>query len=59
MFKWCSGWRLVRVLVPGGVAVQLSGCLSDQQITSIITSVVTTGLSTLLNQFLVSAAGGA
>lgn len=50
-------WGWARVLVAGGVTLQLTGCLSDQQVTSIITAVITTGLTTVISQFLVSSAG--
>jgi len=45
------------LLVAGGVTLQLTGCLSDQQVTSILTAAITTGLTTLISQFLVSSAG--
>lgn len=50
-------WRWARLLVAGGVTLQLTGCLSDQQVTSILTAAITTGLTTLISQFLVSSAG--
>ncbi len=60
MSKWFSHQRIIRFWLPGAALLQLGGCLSDQQLTSIITSVVTTGLATLLNQFIVALfAGGA
>lgn len=52
MRNWLSLGRLLRVVVPGAAVLQLGGCLSDQQITSILTSVITTGLSTLLTGFI-------
>ena len=45
MTKWTILARALRVAVPGAALLQLSGCLSDSQITQIITSVVTTALS--------------
>jgi len=52
MMKW---WlvhrRLVRVCVPGGSLLLLGGCgLTDQQLVSIAQSVITTGLSTFVQQ---------
>jgi hypothetical protein len=48
-----------RVWVPGGSLLLLGGCgLSDAQLTSILQSVITTGLSSLLTQ-IVSALFGA
>lgn len=52
MKKWFSLRRMVRFWLPGAALLQLGGCLSDQQLASIITSVITTGLATLLNQFI-------
>jgi hypothetical protein len=58
MKEWFSARRMVRFWLPGAALLQLGGCLSDQQLTSIITSVVTTGLATLLNQFIVALFAG-
>jgi hypothetical protein len=51
--------RWLRVAVPGACLLQLSGCLSDQQITSIITSVITAALNTIVSEALAGIAGGA
>lgn len=58
MKPWFSLRRMVRFWLPGAALLQLGGCLSDQQLTSIITSVVTTGLATLLNQVIVALFSG-
>lgn len=49
-----SNRALWKILVPGAVLFQISGCLSDAQLTQLLTGVITTGLSTLLNQAIVS-----
>lgn len=62
MKKWNSRSRLYRIALPAGGLLALGGCgLSDQQLTGILTSVVTSGLTTLMNTFLVglAATGGA
>lgn len=47
--------RFSRWLVPGGIMLLLGGCgLSDQQLTSVLQSVLTTGLTTLVQQGLVT-----
>lgn len=53
--------RLIRLLIPGVAVFQFSGCLSDQQLTQIITSVISTGLNTIVSEILAGAiaAGGA
>lgn len=61
---WRQGGRLMRLMAGGSSVFLLGGCaLSDQQITSIFSSVITSGLSTLLNAFITTAvdtaAGGA
>ena len=40
---------LILMLSSGGAAPVIGGCISDQQATSILESVITTGLSTLVN----------
>lgn len=48
---WLVHQRLVRVCVPGGSLLLLGGCgLSDQQLVSITQTVITTGLSTFVQQ---------
>jgi len=48
---WFSHHRLLRVYIPGGSLFLLGGCgLSDQQLTSIAQSVITTGLTTFVSQ---------
>ncbi|MBU0639881.1 MAG: hypothetical protein KKB50_13515 [Planctomycetes bacterium] len=53
--------RMVRIWLASGTVLLLGGCgLSDQQLTSILQSVVATGLSTLVTSILsglLSAAG--
>jgi hypothetical protein len=50
---WLSHHRLLRVCVPGGSLLLLGQCgLSDQQLTSIAQSVITTSLSTFATQFI-------
>lgn len=52
--------RLVRILVPGSSVLLLGGCgLSDQQVTGIISSVITSGLSTLVNTIIAGLGSGA
>ncbi len=53
MKKWNWRGRLHRVFVPAGGLLLLGGCgLSDQQLTGILTSVITSGLTTLTNTLL-------
>jgi hypothetical protein len=43
----------MRVCVPGGSLLLLGGCgLSDQQLVSILQTVITTGLSTFVQQLI-------
>ncbi len=52
MKKWNLRSRLHRILIPSGGLLLLGGCgLSDQQLTGILTSVITSGLTTLMNAF--------
>jgi hypothetical protein len=49
MKRWVSSSRLWKVCVPGATLFCLGGCgLSDAQLTSIATSVITNGLTALL-----------
>lgn len=41
-----------------GTLLALGGCLTDQQTTTILTGVITSGLSALLNVFISGLAGG-
>lgn len=51
---------LWRAWVPGGSLLLLGGCgLSDAQLTSIVQSVITTGLSSVLSQFVSTLFGAA
>ena len=60
MKRWMLSSKLWRVWVPGGSLLFLGGCgLSDAQLTSIATSAITTGLSTLVSQAIVTLFGGA
>lgn len=53
MKRWMLSSRLWRLWVPGGSLLLLGGCgLSDAQLTSIATSVITTGLSAFVSQLL-------
>lgn len=46
-------WRMTRWMTPGAGALLLGGCgLSDQQLSSILTSLVSTGLNTLITQLI-------
>jgi hypothetical protein len=55
-----SGWRRWASLGAAGVLLQFGGCgLSDSQISSIVTSLVSTGLNTLVTQFIQTVLGGA
>lgn len=57
-----NGWsRLLRVWVPGSSLFLLGGCdiLTDQQLTSIATSLISTGLNTVVTQALAALIGGA
>lgn len=57
MKSWLGLNRIVRVWLPGGALLALGGCLSDVQVSTIIASVITTGLSTLINQALFALTG--
>ena len=52
------GW--LRVALPGGSLFLLGGCnyLSDQQLTSLFSSAVSTGLNTILAQAIAALFGG-
>ncbi len=53
MKKWNWRSRLHRILIPSGGLLLLGGCgLNDQQLTGILTSVITSGLTTLTNTLL-------
>lgn len=41
-----------------GTTLVLGGCLSDQELTQIFSSVITTGLSTVLQQLVIGLTGG-
>jgi hypothetical protein len=50
---WLSHHRLLRLCIPGGALLALGQCgLSDQQLTSILQSVVSTGLTTFVTQLI-------
>ncbi|RMF82341.1 MAG: hypothetical protein D6744_06145 [Planctomycetota bacterium] len=58
-FKYmcCRGWT--RVLVPGGSIALLGGCgLSDQQLSTLFATAVSTGLNTLVTQAIAALFGG-
>jgi hypothetical protein len=60
MKRWMLSRGLWRVWIPGGSLLALGGCgLSDAQLTSILQSVITTGLNTLLTQLLSALLGAA
>lgn len=60
MKRWFSVRRFATLWLPGASLLALGDCaLSDQQLTSIAQSAVTTGLNTLLSQLLASLLGGA
>ncbi|MFO0840276.1 MAG: hypothetical protein U1D55_17345 [Phycisphaerae bacterium] len=50
--KLISRLGLVRVLLPSGTLLAVGGCLTDQQLTQILQSVITTGLTTAVTQFI-------
>lgn len=53
MTKYFLRMRYLRVWAASGPLLLFGGCgLSDQQLTGILTSVITSGLGTLLNSFL-------
>ena len=53
MKTWKMRGRYYLAFVPAGGLFLFNGCgLSDQQLTGILTSVITTGLSTLVNTVL-------
>ncbi len=63
MVRFWLAARLNRFMIPGGALLVLGGCgLSDQQLTGILESLVSTGLNTLITQGLTalveSLAGG-
>lgn len=47
---WHKRATWLRVLAPGACLLQLGSCLSDQQLTSILTSVISTGLTQVVTQ---------
>lgn len=47
------------LVAAGGTTLVLGGCLSDQELTQIYSSVITTGLSTILEQIVLGLSGGA
>jgi hypothetical protein len=50
----------LRVLVPGSGLLALGGCgLSDQQLTGILSTVISSGLTTFVNALITGLAGGA
>ena len=58
MRTWLTRGRFLRLWVSTGVLLQLGGCgLSDQQLTGILSSVITTGLSQLVNTFIAGLGG--
>ena len=60
MKNWNSRGRFYRVFVPASGLLALGGCsLSDQQLTGILSTVITSGLSTLVNTLLAGLAGTA
>ena len=60
MMKWLMTRRsLIRVWMPGGSLLAISGCgLTDQQLTQIMQTVITTGLNLFVSQFVTTLAGG-
>jgi len=60
MARWISVRRFATLWLPGGSLLALGDCaLSDQQLTSIAQSVVSTSLNTIVTQILGSLLGGA
>ncbi len=59
MRYWFNRACLLRLWIPGAAMLQLGGCLSDQQLTSIWSSVITTGLSALLSNAIAAIFAGA
>lgn len=58
MKNWKLRSRFYRVFVPASGLLAIGSCsLSDQQLTGIFSSVVTTGLSTLVTTLLAGLAG--
>ncbi|MBL8880725.1 MAG: hypothetical protein JNG88_16550 [Phycisphaerales bacterium] len=47
------------LVTTGGTTLVLGGCLSDQELTQIYSSVITTGLSTILQQIVLGLTGSA
>lgn len=57
--RWMSKSAVLRVWAAGGTALLLGGCgLSDQQLTAIATSTISTGLNTLVSQALIALFSG-
>ncbi len=57
MKTWKMRGRYYLAFVPAGGLFLFNGCgLSDQQLTGILTSVITTGLTTVVNTVLVGLA---
>ncbi len=51
MIRFWLAARLNRFLIPGGSLLVLGGCgLSDQQLTGILQSLISTGLNTVITQ---------
>jgi hypothetical protein len=50
MSRWLTLARSARLLIPSAAVLQLSGCLSDAQLSEIMASVISTGLITLVTQ---------
>lgn len=60
MKSWNLRRRVLMLYVSTGALLALGGCgLTDQQLTSVYASVLTTGLSSLLNALVTAAAGAA
>ena len=58
MKNWKLRGRFYRVLIPASGLLAIGNCsLSDQQLTGIFSSVVNSGLTTLLNAFLTGLTG--
>ncbi len=58
MLKILARFGLSRVLLPSGSLLALGGCLTDQQLTQILQSVISSGLTTAVNQFITALAAG-
>ncbi len=60
MKRWMLSKGLWRVWIPGGSLFLLGGCgLSDAQLTSVLQSVVTTGMNAFLTQLITALFGTA